>query len=469
MTTKPTLRATLSRPRGASKQVSFILLLVGTHLAAGQAFTVLYTFTGNSTNDGSSPDMNLVLKDGALYGVANYPFFRINLDGSGFVVLTNLSYGGGDNWVNYGGLAVGDNAFYGTKFYGGINYDGQIFKVNQDGTGYTILKTYIDTRFATDGVNPRGTLTLDGNTLYGATRAGGNGFNPDTFNSGFGTIFKMKTDGSGYAVVKNFNEYDGNQPLGWLALNGSTLYGGTANGGPHYGGGVLFKVNTNGSDFSVLFEFDECSPRSHGPSGTTPIDGLLTENTIYGITDCGGGDTGTGAGTIYKLNINTSDFQVLHVFTSGSQDGGKPTSLSLHGDTLYGTTWGGGNASLGVLFKIRTNGNDYAVLKHFEYADGGHPQTRLVFDGDRCYGTTEQYGFLANGSFGGGTIYRFDLRPSLSLQKTAGVVVVSWANTNFSLQSGSSVAGVFTNIPGATSPFTNPFVGSQRFFRLISN
>jgi len=31
------------------------------------------------------------------------------------------------------------------------------------------------------------------------------------------------------------------------------------------------------------------------------------------------------------------------------------------------------------------------------------------------------------------------------------------------------ITGTFTNLPGATSPYTNALTGAQQFFRLISN
>ena len=47
-------------------------------------------------------------------------------------------------------------------------------------------------------------------------------------------------------------------------------------------------------------------------------------------------------------------------------------------------------------------------------------------------------------------------------------LVLSWTNSGFSLQSASSIAGTFTNILGATSPYTNPITTSQQYFRLKS-
>ena len=44
-----------------------------------------------------------------------------------------------------------------------------------------------------------------------------------------------------------------------------------------------------------------------------------------------------------------------------------------------------------------------------------------------------------------------------------------WVNAVFGLQSAPTSTGAFTNLPGATSPYTNPITGAQQFFRLLSN
>ena len=48
-------------------------------------------------------------------------------------------------------------------------------------------------------------------------------------------------------------------------------------------------------------------------------------------------------------------------------------------------------------------------------------------------------------------------------------LVLSWLNPTFRLQSAPNVTGTFTNIPGATSPYTNPVTGAGKFFRLWLN
>ncbi len=59
--------------------------------------------------------------------------------------------------------------------------------------------------------------------------------------------------------------------------------------------------------------------------------------------------------------------------------------------------------------------------------------------------------------------------PRLDFQTLNNQLVLSWTNANFTLQSAPVLAGTFTNVPAATSPYTNSLTGPQQFFRLISN
>ena len=56
----------------------------------------------------------------------------------------------------------------------------------------------------------------------------------------------------------------------------------------------------------------------------------------------------------------------------------------------------------------------------------------------------------------------------LLFQKLNGRLVLSWTNAGYQLQSSPSFLGGFTNVPGATSPWTDTWNGDQQFFRLIS-
>ena len=64
--------------------------------------------------------------------------------------------------------------------------------------------------------------------------------------------------------------------------------------------------------------------------------------------------------------------------------------------------------------------------------------------------------------------YSSSLPPPVQLdfQKLNNALVLSWTNAGSNLQAARAVTGPFTNLPGATSPYTNPLTAPQQFFRL---
>jgi len=56
--------------------------------------------------------------------------------------------------------------------------------------------------------------------------------------------------------------------------------------------------------------------------------------------------------------------------------------------------------------------------------------------------------------------------PMLTIQQSGANVVLNWVNSQYALQGAPAVAGTYTNVPGAASPYTNAITGSQQFFRL---
>jgi hypothetical protein len=64
--------------------------------------------------------------------------------------------------------------------------------------------------------------------------------------------------------------------------------------------------------------------------------------------------------------------------------------------------------------------------------------------------------------------YAFPQPVPLWIQRLGDQVVLSWTNAAFSLQAAPTLSDVFTNVFGATSPYTNQIGGGSQFFRLIS-
>jgi uncharacterized repeat protein (TIGR03803 family) len=272
---------------------------------------------------------------------------------------------------------------------------------------FTTLHSFYGVR---DGANPFAGLILSGNTLYGTALFGGS--------SGYGTLFTINTNGTGFKVLESFN--GGNDeacPVSGLLLSGNTLYG--ASSGPGSSLGALYSVKTNGTGFTTLHVFTPTS----GPSLTNSDGGFvsgtlrLSGNTLYGASDYGGS---WGSGNVFAINTNGTGFTTLHTFTATSvprngtdnppyknSDGAGPNAgVILSGNTLYGTTQFGGSSGWGTVFAINTNGTGFTTLHTFTgVSDGGWPFTGpLILSGNTLYGTTMRGGSGA-GNSGNGTVF----------------------------------------------------------------
>lgn len=211
-----------------------------------------------------------------------------------------------------------------------------------------------------DGLNPVGSLTLAGSTLYGLTPDGPQGGVPPDQYHYPGTIFKINTDGTGYQILHRFGEVtkDGYIPKGSLTLSGSSLYGfTTTGGGPGLSdiSGSVFKINTDGNGYQVIFGFGYIPPNDynlHHPIGAPVISG----STLYGMASNEGIAGLNKYGGIFQMNTDGSGFQLLHAFGGQPDDGALPLgSLTLVGSKLYGMTEYGGAFSV-------PDGGGYGVI-----------------------------------------------------------------------------------------------------------
>jgi uncharacterized repeat protein (TIGR03803 family) len=295
--------------------------------------------------------------DGSANG--NGTIFKINADGSGY---TNLySFGGtaNDGANPFAGLILSGTTLYGTTAFGGTNGNGEVFKINTDGSEYANLYSFV----AANGVHPKGPLLLANGVLYGMT-SGENGDGP-------ATIYRINTSGSGYTNLYTFP--DGADPVATLILAGNTLYGTTKSGGTN-GDGEIFSINTNGSGYTNLYSF------TGSPDGANPVAGLtLSSGTLYGTTENGGAYYD---GTIFSVNIGGGGYTVLRSFGSFDTDYGTypEADLVMLGNSLYGTTYRGGAHGYGMVFCITTNGTDFNDVYDFApSADGQDPLGGLGF------------------------------------------------------------------------------------------
>ena len=270
---------------------------------AGAVLTTLYSFTG--TNSGAGPYAALVQgSDGNFYGTTAGGGAYTNQNGQGegtvFKISTNGAVttlysftGRNDGAGPYTGLVQGsDGNFYGTAM--GVPMDfscgqfGTVFGIGTNGA-LTILHAFTDD----EGAEPVAALVQgnDGN-FYGTTGHGGT-------NGGYGTVFKISTTGALTTLYTFTGAYDGANPTAGLVQGSDGYFYGTTTSGGTYGSGysgygTVFKISTNG----VLTSLYSFTGGNDGASANGLVQG--SDSSFYGTTECGGVG---GAGTVFRLTI----------------------------------------------------------------------------------------------------------------------------------------------------------------------
>ena len=483
-------------------------------LATNAVFTQLYSFTGGT--DGNEPFSDLAqASDGNLYGSTfiggssdSGTLFTIDTTGN-FVSAFSFP-GAGDGANPHCNLIAGaDGNLYGTTISGGTNGQGAIFSVSSNGTLTTVYSfiggissgapmaglvqaadgSFYGTgepgssagsifRLTTngayslphifsgnfDGGGPNAlTLGTDGN-LYGTAFGGGS--------DGVGTVFQYVLPSGPFNLLHTFTgTNDGANPVGGMVqASDGNFYGTTADLNiSTYG--TIFRIAADGT-FATIYSF------TNGTDGNSPFGSLMqaSDGKIYGTTS-GFGDG--SAGTIFRITTN-GVFSEVYSF-SGGTDGNEPYGglVQASDGALYGTTWFGGSAGAGAVFKITTNGAFASLYSFTGGNDGADPGASLFQAADgNLYGTVH-YG----AAVGEGGVFRVVLGSAAATPVTLLSPAFSGGKLNFSFQTasgqsytvqqnttlGTSNWVTYTNFTGAGSliqlsvPITN---GQRDFFRV---
>jgi uncharacterized repeat protein (TIGR03803 family) len=363
-----------------------LLCLLTMASSRAQDHWVMHHFNGLDGDNPTSLLLSGTTFFGATYSGGNSnrgTVFRLDTDGSNFMVLKDFT--GDDGASPWGNLVLSGGTLYGTTTSGGNSNCGTVFKLRTDGSDFTVLKQF----GGSDGMEPRG-LTIIDTTLYGTTFHGGI--------SNRGTIFKLNTDGSDFTLLKEFTDdpemvgmgsLDGCWPSGCLARSGTNLYGTTMYGGS-LGRGVVFKINTDGTGYTVLHH-GKSTDGGHYFLGVTVVDA-----TLYGATSMGSG--GSSLADIFRLNTDGSGFTLLAPLTGFN--GTSASSLVLSGSHLYGSAFQGGLSNAGTVFMLNPDGSQLIPIKHFRNFDGFSPRS-LVLSDAVLYGVTGSGGSSDHGTMFG--------------------------------------------------------------------
>ena len=101
---------------------------------------------------------------------------------------------------------------WGTAYYGGSKGYGVVFQLNRDGSGYKIMHNFT----TKTGANPTALIKGPGNKLYGLTYGGGQ--------YSRGVLYSINTSNNAYTVLHHFTAAEGQPASLFLASNGK-IYG----------------------------------------------------------------------------------------------------------------------------------------------------------------------------------------------------------------------------------------------------
>ena len=373
-------------------------LVLGNASRAQHAYTQLREF-GFSARSASQPLSGLVQGPGGwLYGTSQGGYgsviYRVQNDGSGFSIVHDF---GGTNFPSRGALVLGsDGALYGTMILPNA-IDGAVYRMQPDGSGFQVYALPIEAQIIS------GVIQGSDGRLYGTTYGGGA--------NDAGTVFGINKNGSGFAIVHDFAVADGYQPAA-EPLEGSdgglyvpTRFGGNANAG------VVCRMNKNGAGFFILHHF----PASGTNDGRIPSSRLAAGpgGFLYGTTESGGlfgeDDLFSGAGVVYRVTTDGDIYNVVRRFEAGLGDGVKPRNVFLGFDgNVYGTSQNAGYAhNVDGIFRTTVTGDNFGFIFTWVSPDNESVQLNPVFqsaDGT-IYGTS-----AAGGASGVGQAFK--VRPN---------------------------------------------------------
>lgn len=366
------------------KQIIFPLIFTCSSTFA--QIQVLHHFEGGYK--GSYPIGNLQLIDDLLYGCTfgdinakdTGNLFKIDTDGLVYesIFAFRDTFGNSPECI-----ILHNNILYGNTKFGGKSEYGSLFKYDISQSKHTNLFEFDK---YTNNSTPDNKLVLLDSFLYGV--AGGGSFVGDS-----GSLFKIKTDGTQYQKLFEFKtpNTQGMYPFGRLVRKGNILYGATQRGGSN-NYGVLFKIDINGNNFKVIYNFDSIFKIVY--PNASPI---LIDTWFYGTY--GYNTLNTGAGVFYKVSLNGSSFKILDSSKSFSFS---PNLIYKNG-YIYSSIIKGGLYNKGSLFKFSVKDEVLTFLNDFNGYNGAEPIGELLLDDKFIYGTASK-----GGTKNYGTIFKIE-------------------------------------------------------------
>ena len=249
-------------------------------------------------------------------------------------------------------------------------------------------------------------------------------------------------------VLVSFNGANGTIPAGPLIADANgDLFGVTAFGGAT-GNGTVFEITNTVTGYAstpdTLVSFD-------GTNGYAPNGGLIadTNGNLFGTTE-GGGENGLGI--LFEIANTATGYASTPTVLAGFNDaiGTHPSApIADANGNLFGTTLGGGSTAQGTVYEIAKTATGYAsiptTLVSFNGANGDTPEGSLLTDtnGD-LFGTT-----VIGGAEGYGTVFEIANTPTGYASTPTTLVSFDAANGRYPI--GRLVADAKGDLFGTTS------------------
>jgi hypothetical protein len=222
---------------------------------------------------------------------------------------------------------------------------GKFFKIDEHGNGYKVIWEFDNVNFEPNS------LLADDNVIYGTTRfslAGG------------GTLFAYSLNDYSFKFIKDFNPTDVQEiHIKFIADDVLWLYSNVSLTDL----GSIFSIKTDGTGFKKVFNDTDFT------KGQNPVDFCFYNDNIYIACYNGGGNLypdGTGAfgsgGCFIRVSSDGSGYENL--VKGGDDKGTQPQSIIIRENKLFGLFANSGSNQKvgGQFFRSNLNGTSYDSL-----------------------------------------------------------------------------------------------------------
>ena len=308
--------------------------------------TTLHTFTGSSVtpSDLKHPEAALIEGvDGYLYGtghggsgveaVTNGGIFRIAKAGTGYAILHSCNTAEttptADCQSPVSPLVQASNGdFYGMSLSGGVNGDGNVFRITSAGV-FTDLLDFADEEISPE--SPYGNLVIgtDNKTFYGVSYAGGADAD--------GTFFSFVDNGTTGTATLQYSfagKSNAGKPQAGLILGSDGNFYGTSEAAGGNSDGTVWMSSALGAE-NMIYPFNYANVTTDGETPlANPIQGA--DGQFYGTASVGGT---SDYGTVWQVIPATTLANPITITVSPTTIAvGSSATLSYSSKIAYGDT-----------------------------------------------------------------------------------------------------------------------------------